>query len=237
VCTLLRQAGFDVTSRRAAILFRNIVGVHAARLQSCAGAKLEGSVFLALTNSLPQRAYGQKTPTLKIGAAHKQAWTSTNADQGSEMEVLLTEPDPIRRVALAVALRSLSKPEFSTIAADCLAAVGPGARHAIAVELFEGPGAGRLVAAIAEQCGELYQIPCTPQGVHESVSSGGVRHLVWKRIVRRLSELENGCEETARTSNLLAGMFSNGDLATESEVDTVLEAWCRTRARFRELQP
>jgi hypothetical protein len=92
VRSLLRQAGFDVTSQRAAMLFRNILGVHAAPLQSCAAAKLEDSAFLALTNSLPQRAYGQKTPTLKIGAARKQAWTSTNADQGSKMEVLLTEP-------------------------------------------------------------------------------------------------------------------------------------------------
>jgi hypothetical protein len=83
----------------------------------------------------------------------------------------------------------------------------------------------------------LYEIPCTPQGVRESVSSGGVRHLVWKRIVRRLSELEKDSEETARTTNLLVGMFSNGDLSTESEVDTVLEAWCRTRARFRESRP
>jgi hypothetical protein len=32
-------------------------------------------------------------------------------------------------------------------------------------------------------------------------------------------------------------MFSNGELATESEVDAVLEAWLGTRARFSELRP
>ncbi len=237
VSSLLRQAGFDVTSRRAAMLFRNIVGVHSARLHSDPEARLEDSASLALIHSLPQRAYGLQVPALKIGAAHKQAWTSTLSDCASEIEVLLTEPDPVRRVGLAIALRSLKKPEFSTVVADCLAAVGPGARHAIAVELFEGPGAGRLVAAIAEQCGELYGVPCTPQSLHESVSSGSVRHLVWKRIVRRLSELDKNCAETARVTNLLVAMFSKGELTTEGEVDTVFDAWRRTRARFRELRP
>ncbi len=237
VCSLLRQADLDVSSRRAAMLFRNIVGVHSARLQFDSEARLGDSASLAVMHSLPQRAYGKKMPILKIGAAHRQAWSSTLSDSGSEMEALLTEPDPVRRVALAIELRSLKKPEFSTVVADCLAAVGPGARHAIAVELFEGPGAGRLVAAIAEQCGELYRIPCTPQALHESVASSSVRHLVWKRIVRRLAELEKNCADTARTTNLLVAMFSKGELTTEGEVDTVLDAWRQTRARFRELRP
>jgi MoxR-like ATPase len=237
VCSLLRQGGFDVTPRRAAMLFRNIVAVHGARLQAAPGAKLEDSACLALTHSLCQRAYGQKTPALKIGAAHKQAWSSMSAQHGTGFEALLTEQDPIRRLVLAAALPSLGKAEFSTIAADCLASVGPGARHALAVELFEGPGADRLVASVAEQCAELYRLPCTPQGLRESVVSGSRRHRVWQHIVQRLARLEKGNPETARTYNLLVALFVAGELDCEPDVDSALDNWLETRARLRELRP
>ena len=232
VCSLLRQAGLDMTPRRAAILFRNVVGVHAARLQADPRSELKDSAFLALTNSLCQRAYGKAVPAMKLGAAHKQAWSSTSMDKGAEFEALLTEPDPVKRVEMAVALTKLPKAEFSTIVADCLASVDVGARYALAVELCEGPGAERLVAAVAEQCGELYRLPCSPQGIRESVWGGSARHAVWKHIVSRLAALEPNTPETARTHNLLVGLFAKKQIESVDEVDEIVSSWMRVRNGF-----
>ena len=70
VCTLLHQGQVEVTPRRAVMLFRNIVGVHAVRLQTCSNTDLEDSVVIALAHSLCQRAYGESVPALKLMAAH-----------------------------------------------------------------------------------------------------------------------------------------------------------------------
>jgi MoxR-like ATPase len=234
-CSLLRQAGLDISPRRAAMLYRNVIAVHAVRLATYPGAKLEDSACLALTHSLCERAYGEKIPALKVGAAHKQAWASSLELHGADFDAVLTEPDPIRRIALASTL-SLGKAEFSTVAADCLASVGPGARHAIAVELFEGPGADRLVSAVAEQCGELYRVVCVPKGVTESVRAGSPEHATWKRIVRRLADLGEKTSENARAHNLLVGLFSYRELQTESDVDRVLDGWLHASALLKGLR-
>jgi len=64
-----------------------------------------------------------------------------------------------------------------------VAALPPGARHALAAELFAGEAAGRLVAAVAEQCARLYAVVATPQDVQERVPANGVRHRVWQQVV------------------------------------------------------
>ena len=183
VCALLRQSGIVLSPRRAVMLLRNIAGVHAARLLASPDADPSLSAFLALRHSLPQRATGHPVKELHLISAHKEAWKAAGAADDSPIHLLMAEPDPLRRALFAARCDTLGKREFSTVAADCLAALPPGARHALAAELFESGAAGRLIAAVAEQAAEWYAVTATPQDINETVQANGPRHRVWKHVV------------------------------------------------------
>lgn len=231
-CSLLHQAKIDVSPRRAAMLFRNITGVHAARLQLWPSAGLENSAFLALRHSLCDRACGQPPAAMKVAAAHKEPWKAVNV-KDIAFEALLCESDPLRRALQATAIHNLSKADFSTVIADCLATLPPGGRHALAAELFESPAAERLVAAVAEQCAELYALVSTPQNLHESITAGSVRHKTWLRLVHKLAELDDGARDTAMARNLMTGLYAAGELGTPGDVDRTINSWLGARHALR----
>jgi hypothetical protein len=141
----------------------------------------------------------------------------------------MAEPDPLHRALAAVRCASLGKREFSTVVSDCLAALPPGARHALAAHLFESAAAGRLVAAIAEQAAEWYAVTATPQNLNESVQAGGPRHQVWKRVLCLLSRLDPSEPETPCATNLLVGLFASNELTAEADPARVLDAWMKAR--------
>jgi MoxR-like ATPase len=232
-CAVLRQAGIALSARRAGMLLRNIVGVHATREAASPGAALSDSALLALTHSLPQRAMGQPCDRLKLLAAHKEAWKAAAVEDDGPMRLLICEADPLRRALLGVRASKLKEADFSTVISDALASLPPGANHALALELFETDACGRLVAAVAEQCAELYAVVATPQDVHESIASGSVRHRTWQRVVARLAKLDASDPETPLVANLLPGLFAAGGLSSEAEVDRVLESWLHARAEIR----
>ena len=229
VCALLRQANLTLSPRRAVMLLRNIAGVHAARLLDAPDADPAASAFLALRHSLPQRATGEPVNETSVLAAHKEAWKSAGVPENSPMHVLIAEPDPLHRTLAAVRCASLGKREFSTVVSDCLAALPPGARHALASHLFETGAAGRLVAAVAEQAAEWYAISATPQNISETVQAGGPRHRVWKRVLSLLSYLDPQDPETPFATNLLVGLFASSELTAERDPDLVLHGWQTAR--------
>jgi MoxR-like ATPase len=229
VCGLLRQSGLLLSPRRAVMLLRNIAGVHAARLLASADSDCGGSALLALRHSLPHRATGEAVKELNLLAAHKEAWKAAGSDMDDTLQLLIAEADPLRRALVAARCESLGRRQFSTVVADCLAALAPGSRHALAAELFESGAAGRLLAAVAEQAAEWYSVVATSQGIHETVQAGGPRHRVWQRVVSRLSALDKNAPDTASATNLLAGLFAQGELAGESDVDRVLASWAQAR--------
>jgi MoxR-like ATPase len=230
VCGLLRQSGLSLSPRRAVMLLRNIAGVHAARLLISGDADCAVSALTALRHSLPQRATGEAVKDLSLLAAHKEAWKPTGSGGDSTLQLLMAEADPMRRALAAVRCESLGRREFSTLVADCLAALPLGARNALAAELFESGAAGRLLAAVAEQAAEWYSVVATPQEIRETVQAGGPRHRVWKRAVAWLSALDKAAPETASATNLLAGLFAQGELASEADVDHVVASWLQARA-------
>jgi hypothetical protein len=132
----------------------------------------------------------------------------------------------------ASAADSISASDFSSVVADALAALPPGGRHALAFRLFESAAASRLVAAVAEQCAELYAMVATAQDVHESVGSKSVRHRVWQHIVKILARLAPDLEETVLKTNLLCGLFSSNQLAVEEDADRALGAWERVHGEL-----
>ncbi len=229
-CTLLRQSRIELSPRRAVMLVRNVAGVHAARLLASGDANPSESAMLALRHSLPQRATGEPVKEMTLLAAHKEAWKSAGAAVDGPIQLLMAEADPLRRALAAIRCRSLGKRDFSTVIADCMAALPPGGRHALAAEMFDSGTAGRLVAAVAEQAAEWCAISATPQSVHESVQAGTPRHRVWQQVVARLAALDRSDPKTPATTNLLAGLFAAGELATEADVDRVLQSWLESRS-------
>jgi MoxR-like ATPase len=234
VCALLRQSAIVLSPRRAVMLLRNIAGVHAARLLTAPGADPFLSALMALRHSLPQRATGHTVKELHLISAHKEAWKAAGAPFGNPIHLLMAEPDPLHRALFAARCGTLGKREFSTVAADGLAALPPGARHALAAELFESGAAGRLVAAIAEQAAEWYAVTATPQDVCESVQADSPRHRVWKRVVGRLAALDKHSPDSVCATNLLTGLFGSGQLAVEDDVHRALVAWQNARQTIGE---
>ena len=229
LCALLRQANLVLSPRRAVMLLRNIVAVHAARLLDAPDADPAASAFLALRHSLPQRATGEPINETSVLAAHKEAWKSIAVPENSPMHILMAEPDPLHRALAAVRCASLDKQEFSTVVADCLTALAPGARHALAAHLFESAAAGRLVAAVAEQAAEWYAVTATPQNIRETVLSSGPRHRVWMQVVAWVACLDKNDPDTPFATNLLVGLFAANELANEEDPGQALTEWQTAR--------
>jgi MoxR-like ATPase len=225
--SLLGRAGIGLSPRRAGMLLRNILAVHAANCLLRLGVPLKDSALLAVTHSLPQKAQGIRVDQVKLLAAHREAWNSAQIPEDDPSRAVFHESDPLRRVIKASLAPSLSQEDFSSIVADALAALPVGARHALAFRLFESESAGRLVAAIAEQCADLYTLVTTAQGVHESVSAMSQRRRTWQRVVDVLARLEPDKEDTVLKTNLLCGLFSAGHLAVVKDVEHAVAEWDR----------
>ena len=225
--SLLGRAGISLSPRRAGMLLRNILAVHAANCLLRIGVSLKDSALLAVTHSLPQKAQGIRVDPVKLLAAHREAWNAAQISEDDPSRAVFHESDPLRRVIKASLAHSLSQEDFSSIVADALAALPTGGRHALAFRLFESASAGRLVAAIAEQCAELYALVSIAQEVHESVQSKSPRHRTWQRIVDMLARLEPEREDTVLKTNLLCGLFSAGQLAVEKDVERAVAEWDR----------
>jgi hypothetical protein len=209
------------------MLLRNIIAVDAANCLLRTGVSLKDSALLAVTHSLPQKAQGIRIDQVKLLAAHREAWNTAQVPEDDPSRAVFQESDPLRRVMKASLAPSLSQEDFSSIVADAVAALPAGGRHALAFRLFESASAGRLVAAIAEQCAELYTLVTTAQGINESVSAMSQRRRTWQRVVDVLARLEPDKEDTVLKTNLLCGLFSAEQLATGKDVERAVAEWDR----------
>jgi MoxR-like ATPase len=102
VIDLLEQAKLFESPRRAFMLARSLVAVHAARMVlEGSDADLEYSAELTLTFGLPQNA-GEVPPTrATVVAIHRQAWEIASLSEDDAWRQVLEELDPARRVVLA----------------------------------------------------------------------------------------------------------------------------------------
>ena len=118
---LLRAAGFDVSTRRATMLHRGALAVHAARVALARRASpsetpdLYASALLALRCGLPDRAR-RPLSEVRLAAICRQAWDLSQTARGSAKWSVMREPDPRRRLEAAV-------PRQAELPADALAAI------------------------------------------------------------------------------------------------------------------
>ena len=224
------KLGISLSGRRAAMLFQNMLAVHAARCVAQPGARLCDSTWLTLINSLPQRAQGVKIDGARLLVAHNQIWKTLKLDATDPRRILACERDPVRRVLRAVGFTQLTIQELSSYAADALAHLPSGGRHALAVHLMECGAAARMIAAVAEQAAGLFTLVCTQQNLKQFVTAGSANHRAWQAIVKQLADIAADNPEEPLIRNLLAGLFSANHIQTEDDVHAVLNSWRSVRA-------
>lgn len=235
VTGLLAQARIKLSARRANTLFRNAASVIAAARVLDPEVRVEDALYLALSCSLPQPAEGIAVDPQVVLTAHRTAAAAVSTHTDALRRRLLSELSPVRRVVLAAKEKGLPAAEFTAYVADGLADAPPGGRHALAVHLFESGSAGRLSAAVAEQAADLYKQAVMAQNARESVATGSLRQLVWKKVTELLGSLPESERDTDLVGNVLTALFVSKDLTDVESPTRVLEAWNDVRRICRQV--
>ena len=231
--SLLNKAGIRISPRRAAILQKNIIAVHAARLVHLDSADAGESALLTLSHALPHGACGQKISRLKILAAHKEAYAAASLHPEDPRTQLLVSADPVKRVIIALSTQGLSKQEFSGLIADATTELRPGARHAVAVRLFESDDSSRLLAAVAGQLLELYAAAVEPTVIRTWINARTKRFSVWKKLEQTLAGLPPTDPLTPLLTNLLTQLFNESTIQTEEDIEQTIARFKETHKRLR----
>ena len=102
VMDFLDQAELPQSPRRAHMLARNVIAVHAARtIIEGNDGDISRSAEIALCYSMPQTATDVPPSTVKIVALHRQAWQLTEYLDDDAWRQVMSEYDGAKRVALA----------------------------------------------------------------------------------------------------------------------------------------
>ncbi|MFP6901514.1 MAG: MoxR family ATPase [Opitutales bacterium] len=229
---LLAQAGMSLSPRRAGMLLRSVLAVHAAAISIDAGANPSDSALLAVRNGLPQLAEGKKIKETKLLGAHREAWRLAGVRPGDPLRAILTSADPVERIRLAVGATKIRKGEFSTIVSDAVSQLPLGAREAAVVHLFETGAVGRLNAAVAEQTAQIYADVATPLNFSETLHARNPRFATWKKIKDLLSNLNPSDPRAHLAANALASCFAKKQLGRPEDAEEVFAAWMATDDRL-----
>jgi MoxR-like ATPase len=129
VVDLLEQSALPQSPRRAHMLARSVVAVHAAR-QVIEGedADLEQSCETALLFGMPQNATEVPPSRATVVASHKQAWEISRLMEGDSWRQVLEELDQVRRVVLADQL-DLNDDDLSRLVTQALGSEQSDARR------------------------------------------------------------------------------------------------------------
>jgi MoxR-like ATPase len=230
---LVGNAGVSLSPRRGGMLYRAILATHAASLCLKPDSEASDSAWLAIVNAIPQRAQGIEVSETKLLAAHKEAWRLAGVRPDDPLKRILMTKDPVERLGLAVATPSLPRGEFSGVVADVIALLGPGAREAAVIHLFETGAVGRLAAAVAEQAGAIYREIATPVAFSEGMHASQPRYRAWQRLKNLLSKLDPGKPRDHLQANAMAALFRKKELTTEDQAERAFNAFAETDRRVR----
>lgn len=241
VCGMLETAGMRLSARRAGVLLRNLLAVHAVWLSSAAevaGAaravdtedSMADSAWLALAHSLPLAACGQPVQAGTLLASHREAWRLAAVAPDDPLAAVLTERDPARRVQLALRCGGLEDGELTAIVVDALAQLPPGASHALAEWLLETGALPRLSVVAADEAGARYRALVAPDPLEVRTRMGSPRWRVWKGLEPRLARLDPSDPIDLRLANLIVHLFRTGALVEDLQAEAVVDAYRGARA-------
>ena len=181
VAQKLATASHPLSTRRAVQLGRNIAAVAAAMGVLGIDGKADAPYWTALRHSIPDAAWGHPVPGAQLLGAHKAAWEIARLQDQPELKALLSERDPVKRIARAVEATSVSPLEAGKVVADSFAALTRVERLALAPALMARVGARPDLPA---SCLELVALTYAEVGQYGdssvTVSHGGND---WKRAI------------------------------------------------------
>ena len=236
-CGLLESAGMRLSARRAGVLLRNVLAVHAVRLASTAAAAdtaeaFADSAWLALSHSLPLAASGLPVNAGALFAAHREAWRLAAVQPDDPLAAVLTERDPARRVQLALRCGGLDEGELTAIVVDALAQLPPGATHALAEWLIESDALARLSVVAADEAGARYRVLVAPDPLDVATRAGSPKWRLWKSLEPRLARLDPHDAVDVRIANLVVHLFRSDVLAHAADAEALADAYRGTRERL-----
>jgi MoxR-like ATPase len=232
VIDLLEKARLSQSPRRARMLARNIVAVHAARMiLEGEETDLDTSVEIALTYSLPENASEVPPSPANIVAAHKQAWEISVLDEDDDMRQVFMEPDLVQRVLLADQL-DIDDARISRLITQLLGSQTSEARRVgLATAIFLAYREKRdLTSAAWEPLAQLASRVLEPR-VMSAAPQPGAAQAVWQSITNWLAAPTDRTSLRARLEhNYVLGGFP--DLWTNENWETALKQFHADLERF-----
>lgn len=137
----LHASRYDVSTRRATMLLRCAIAVHAARqvLARRTGGddpQLYDSVRLALLNTLPDRAR-RRLNAAELTAISKTAWDISALDESDPLVQLMQVSDPVLRLRAMVSKKLAVPPDRSAVViGEGVAAAKPHLRRGLALATY-----------------------------------------------------------------------------------------------------
>ncbi len=168
---ILEQGGLPQSPRRARMLARSAVAIHAARvLLEGDDADVEESAELAVLFGVPQTATDVPPSEVKLVAIHKQAWELAQYLDDDNWRQVLSEPDHAQRVALADSL-GFSDEDMSRLITQTLSVTDSDARQiGLATAMFLAFGTRRnLDPSAYEPLAQLSVHVMQPRGISANV--------------------------------------------------------------------
>lgn len=119
LATRLRALHYDVSTRRATMLLRCAIAVHAARLVLAQRLETEvpelaDSAWLSLLNTLPDRAR-RRLKAAELTAVFRMAWAVGQRSADDPVAQLLKVTDPVARLRLMVTKRLELQPDRAAV--------------------------------------------------------------------------------------------------------------------------
>lgn len=208
---LLEKLRRRVSPRRARYLHDAVIAVHAARL--CADARCDPgeSAYLALRCGLPHPAAGRPLDGARVLAAHRQAWALAGLPRTDPARMVLSEPDPVRRVALGLRV-GLGARELSTFILDAYAELQPARRVAFAAALYPVVCTRvDLTAAAFEALAEVQAGIEDPRERNHDLVPGSRRFELWRSVTHSLAALRKGTVVDRTLHNVLLVAFERDE--------------------------
>lgn len=227
VADRLGEAGHPVSTRRAQQLVKNVVALRGASAALGGADDPQGDALTALRASLPDAAWGRPVPPNAVLAAHRIAWKAAALPLDSARRRLLTESDPLRRIALALA-DEVPKDEATLALADSYAALPPPQRLVAATALMpilthRGDLPAVALEAVAADWARLSSNVNGEVRVHPPDA--------WKRTVLSsdLPRLDDGTFRGRALTAVAVALLKEGNRFEVAELEA---AWERSNAAF-----
>ncbi|MBQ8036560.1 MAG: AAA family ATPase [Proteobacteria bacterium] len=137
----LRSSHYDVSTRRATMLLRCAIAIHASRevisqLTGDSSPSLYDSVHLSLLNTLPDRAR-RKLNAAELTAICKSAWDLSSLDEDDPLVSLMKISDPVNRLQHMVSQQiSVTPDRAAVIIGEGIARQKPILRRGLALATF-----------------------------------------------------------------------------------------------------